>query len=178
MARVRSAPAPRVARAPVTPFVSADAPGGSTANAMPCMRVAGCVRAPVCASDPRQCRAKARCLHGRGRSGRGRIAIGKTGLRAKVDHALEPVTAFLVPLCFAVMGTLVNFQVMAGAGAVGLLISALAVVSKVLGCGAPALWLGFNRLGATRIRIGMLPRGMAPILLVPLLRSRAGGLNA
>lgn len=60
----------------------------------------------------------------------------------------------------------------------GLLISALAVVSKVLGRGAPALWLGFNRLGATRIGIGMLPRGMAPILLVPLFRSRASGLNA
>lgn len=138
------------------------------------------------------------------------LAIGKTGLRERVEHALPPVTAFLVPLFFAVMGTLVDFRAMAGALGFGILISALAVASKVFGCGSPALWLGFNRLGATRIGIGMLPRGevalivagvglaagvidgdifgvsvlmtvvttlMAPILLVPLFRSRASGLR-
>lgn len=139
------------------------------------------------------------------------LSIGKTGLRERVDHALEPVTAFLVPVFFAVMGTLVNFEAMAGALGLGLLVSLFAVVSKIFGCGTPALWLGFNRLGAVRIGIGMLPRGevalivagvglaagainadifgvsvlmtivttlLAPILLVPLFRSRASGLRS
>ncbi len=139
------------------------------------------------------------------------LSIGKTGLRERVEHALAPVTAFLVPVFFAVMGTLVDFEAMAGALGLGLLVSLLAVVSKLFGCGTPALWLGFNRLGAMRVGVGMLPRGevalivagvglaagvidadifgvavlmtvvttlLAPILLVPLFRSRASGLRS
>jgi Kef-type K+ transport system membrane component KefB len=38
-------------------------------------------------------------------------------------------------------------------------------VSKVLGSGLPALAVGFNRRGAFRIAIGMLPRGEVALII-------------
>jgi Kef-type K+ transport system membrane component KefB len=40
-----------------------------------------------------------------------------------------------------------------------------AVVSKLVGAGVPALFVGFNRVGATRIALGMLPRGEVALII-------------
>lgn len=40
----------------------------------------------------------------------------------------------------------------------GLVIGLLAIVGKIVGCGLPAFAVGFNRWGAERIGIGMMPR--------------------
>ncbi len=93
------------------------------------------------------------------------LGLGKTDLRHRLGEAIEPIAAFLVPIFFAVMGTLVNFGAMTQALGFGLVIAGLAVVSKVAGCGLPALGLGFNRLGAMRIGIGMLPRGEVALIV-------------
>ena len=47
----------------------------------------------------------------------------------------------------------------------GLVLSGLAIVSKVFGSGIPALGLGFNKLGASRIGFGMLPRGEVALII-------------
>jgi Kef-type K+ transport system membrane component KefB len=47
----------------------------------------------------------------------------------------------------------------------GLVVSFLAIISKVAGCGIPALGVGFNPRGGWRIGIGMLPRGEVALII-------------
>ena len=44
-------------------------------------------------------------------------------------------------------------------------LSVFAVISKLVGAGVPALFVGFNRVGATRIALGMLPRGEVALII-------------
>lgn len=63
------------------------------------------------------------------------------------------------------MGMLVDLSAMGKAAVFGLAVSLLAILAKILGCGLPALVVGFNRLGAARIGIGMLPRGEVALVI-------------
>jgi mannitol/fructose-specific phosphotransferase system IIA component (Ntr-type) len=47
----------------------------------------------------------------------------------------------------------------------GAIYTVLAIVSKVIGCGGPALLLGFNGKGALRIGTGMVPRGEVALIV-------------
>ncbi len=99
----------------------------------------------------------------------GAYAVG-LGLSAReiaryLEEALTPIYAFVVPVFFTVMGMLVNIQAMQGAIIFGLVLSFLAVISKILGCGLSALAVGFNRRGGFRIGIGMLPRGEVALIV-------------
>ena len=47
----------------------------------------------------------------------------------------------------------------------GVVLSIFGIVSKLFGAGIPALFVGFNRLGATRIAWGMLPRGEVALVV-------------
>ena len=44
-------------------------------------------------------------------------------------------------------------------------LTVFAVISKLIGAGVPALFVGFNRTGATRIALGMLPRGEVALII-------------
>ena len=71
----------------------------------------------------------------------------------------------LVPIFFVVQGMQVDVTLFGGVIVFGLVLSALAIVSKVFGSGLPALGLGFNKLGASRIGFGMLPRGEVALII-------------
>ncbi len=71
----------------------------------------------------------------------------------------------LVPIFFVTMGMLVDFGAMLPVLAFGSVVTLLAIVGKVAGCAAPALLVGFNRMGATRIGLGMLPRGEVALII-------------
>ena len=71
----------------------------------------------------------------------------------------------LVPIFFVVQGMQVDVTLFGGVIVFGLVLSALAIVSKVFGTGLPAMGLGFNRLGASRIGFGMLPRGEVALII-------------
>ncbi len=47
----------------------------------------------------------------------------------------------------------------------GLAFTAVAILAKVLGCGLPSLFLGFNKIGALRIGVGMIPRGEVALII-------------
>ena len=76
-----------------------------------------------------------------------------------------PVTNILVPVFFVVMGMLVDVTSMMNAIWFGLVISLLAILSKVFGSGIPALFSGFNLRGASRIGVGMMPRGEVALII-------------
>jgi len=100
------------------------------------------------------------------------LALSTTQLRTRLEEAIGGVDHVLVPIFFVFMGMLVDFSAMRLALAFGLVISALAIVSKIVGCGLPSLCLGFNKIGALRIGIGMLPRGEVALIVAGVALTR------
>ena len=93
------------------------------------------------------------------------LALSTTNLGRQVEESLSGIMDFLVPVFFVVMGMLVDVGSMQNAVVFGLIISALAVLSKVLGSGIPALLSGFNLRGSSRIGVGMMPRGEVALII-------------
>ena len=93
------------------------------------------------------------------------LVLSNTEISESLEHSLRSVYQAFVPVFFVVMGMLVDFGAMAEVLLFGAVISVLAIVTKIFGCGIPALGVGFNRVGAFRIGIGMLPRGEVALIV-------------
>ena len=93
------------------------------------------------------------------------LALSGTELAHRLDEPLRAVYAALVPIFFVVMGMLVDVSSLGGVWGFGLVITAFAVLGKVGGSGLPALLVGFNRRGAWRVGVGMLPRGEVALIM-------------
>lgn len=95
------------------------------------------------------------------------LALSLTDIRRVIQEQLRGVHAFFVPVFFAVMGMLINIQTMFSPEVItfGLLFTVVAFLAKYLGCGIPAFLSGFNMLGATRIGLGMVPRGEVALIV-------------
>ncbi|HQF21007.1 MAG TPA: cation:proton antiporter [Kiritimatiellia bacterium] len=93
------------------------------------------------------------------------LSLSRTDLVQVIQREIEGLHNILVPVFFATMGMLVNFAAVVPVFKIGLIYSLLAVISKVAGCGLPALFCGFNRHGAIRIGTGMLPRGEVALIV-------------
>ncbi len=93
------------------------------------------------------------------------LALSSTRLKDDVAHQLETWYLVFVPVFFVVMGMQVDVRALGGAWLFGLVITLLAIASKIVGCGLPALVTGFNLRGATRIGVGMLPRGEVALII-------------
>jgi fructose-specific phosphotransferase system IIA component len=65
------------------------------------------------------------------------------------------------------MGMMVNISAIFSKNVLifGAIYSAAAILAKVIGCGGPALLLGFNLKGAFRIGVGMVPRGEVALII-------------
>ena len=79
---------------------------------------------------------------------------------------------FMVPIFFVVMGMLVDVSAIGGVLGFGIALTLLAIVSKIVGSGGPALAVGFNRRGAWRVGLGMLPRGEVALIIAGIGLSR------
>ena len=93
------------------------------------------------------------------------LSLSRTDLVQVIQKEIEGLQNILVPVFFATMGMLVDFSAILPLFKIGLVYSVLAVISKVVGCGLPALFCGFNRHGAIRIGVGMLPRGEVALIV-------------
>jgi Kef-type K+ transport system membrane component KefB len=93
------------------------------------------------------------------------ILLSVTPIGRELEERLSGASHILVPVFFAIMGTLVDFKAMASALAFGLVISLFAIIGKIIGSGIPAFFSGFNLLGSMRIGIGMLPRGEVALIV-------------
>ena len=91
--------------------------------------------------------------------------VGDDSGGRKMDPPFVVLHDALVPIFFVVQGMQVDVTLFGGVIVFGLVLSALAIVSKVFGSGLPALGLGFNALGASRIGFGMLPRGEVALII-------------
>src|ERR671915_56412 len=93
------------------------------------------------------------------------VALAFLDLGRRVEEELVSINEVLVPVFFVVMGMLVDVGAMLNAVVFGLVISALAMVSKVFGSGLPALFSGFNLRGSARVGVGMMPRGEVALII-------------
>jgi Kef-type K+ transport system membrane component KefB len=93
------------------------------------------------------------------------LALSGTSLARQLEEPITAVYHALVPIFFVVMGMMVDVAAMGGVILFGTVITVLAIISKVVGCGAPALAIGFNRIGSWRVGIGMLPRGEVALIM-------------
>ncbi len=93
------------------------------------------------------------------------LALSNSPIARSLGKSLSHLYHGLVPIFFVVMGMMVDFGAMKSVLVFGLAVSLLAVISKVFGCGLPALAVGFNFRGASRVGIGMLPRGEVALIV-------------
>ena len=95
------------------------------------------------------------------------ITLSKTDLGYVVRGELHPLYVFFVPVFFTVMGMLVDFRMLVSPQIMvfGALYTLTAVAAKFLGCGIPALFVNFNMMGASRIGLGMIPRGEVALII-------------
>lgn len=93
------------------------------------------------------------------------MALAEVSEETDLHHQVGAVTEFLVPFFLVGIGMQLDLTVFADPSVVGLalLITALAVVTKLVGCGVPALPLG--RRPAMQIGMGMVPRGEVGIIV-------------
>ena len=101
------------------------------------------------------------------------LALSDTRLKERIERPImEGLYPALVPVFFVVMGMLVDVRAMGGTIVFSLILTLLAIVSKVAGSGLPAFAAGFTRAGSTRVGIGMLPRGEVALIIAGIGLSR------
>jgi fructose-specific phosphotransferase system IIA component len=95
------------------------------------------------------------------------LSLSKTDIAAVIQERLHGLYEFFVPIFFAVMGMMVNVREIVSAPVLifGAIYTLIAIASKVIGCGLPALAMGFNGKGALRIGVGMVPRGEVALII-------------
>jgi Kef-type K+ transport system membrane component KefB len=93
------------------------------------------------------------------------LALSQTDVAYALSTRIESVSEFFVPIFFAVMGMMVNFSALRSVLGFALVFSIIAFIGKLLGCGVPAMFVGFNVRGAFRIGAGMLPRGEVTLIV-------------
>lgn len=93
------------------------------------------------------------------------LAFSNTPVSERLISEMRGIYHVFVPVFFVVLGMLVNFGAMKHGIVFGLVISVIAILSKVIGCGFASLVSGFNRLGALRVGVGMVPRGEVALII-------------
>ena len=106
------------------------------------------------------------------------LSLSRTDLVQVIQTEVQGLHNILVPVFFGTMGMMVDLGAIGPVLKIGLVYSLLAILSKVAGCGLPALFCGFNHHGAIRIGVGMLPRGEVALIVAGIgLTSGAIGQN-
>ncbi len=95
------------------------------------------------------------------------LALSQTDISPMIQEKLGSVFEFLVPVFFCVMGMMVDFRALSSPAVIsfGLVYSLVAIVAKIAGCSIPALFFNFNKRGALRIGVGMVPRGEVALII-------------
>ena len=93
------------------------------------------------------------------------LSFSQTDVSQEIIERITGVGDYFVPVFFAVMGMMVNFSALMGVLLFGLAFSVVAFLGKLIGCGLPAMSVGFNVRGAFRIGAGMLPRGEVTLIV-------------
>ena len=101
------------------------------------------------------------------------LVLSDTELKHKVEKPINNINKILVPIFFCVVGMQLDMSFITGESDQSLskiiiftiLLSILAIISKIFGSGIPAYFVGFDRKSSWKIGLGMLPRGEVAIII-------------
>lgn len=94
------------------------------------------------------------------------IAIGQTKFRKEVEHRVEPITYTLfVPVFFVSIGLNITFTGLGDQIVFLVLLSVIAIITKLLGGGLGARLTGFNTRSSLIIGAGMISRGEVALII-------------
>ncbi|MFQ5796373.1 MAG: cation:proton antiporter [Candidatus Bipolaricaulia bacterium] len=94
------------------------------------------------------------------------LGLSTSNIARTLRDRLRPIYDLLVPIFFVVMGMSLDVRTLGGVIGIGLLIGVLAILTKVIGSGLPALALRFTPIGALRVGVGMAPRGEVALVII------------
>jgi Na+:H+ antiporter len=93
------------------------------------------------------------------------LAFADHSERWRLHENAHPLSEFLAPFFFVILGVQVNVHTFAKPGLISMatIICVLAIVGKLIGCGLGSLRLGFK--DALRVGVGMIPRGEVGLII-------------
>ena len=94
------------------------------------------------------------------------LSLSRTDIVAVIQDRIRGLYEFFVPIFFAVMGMMVNVRELMSTEVLifGGIYTAAVILAKIVGCGGPAMALGFNAKGALRIGAGLVPHGEGALI--------------
>ncbi len=94
------------------------------------------------------------------------VLFGQTSFKERIDRGIHPLTySFFVPVFFINIGLRADIRHVAGELPLTLFVLAVAVLGKVIGCGACAWLSGFRYREALRVGVGMISRGEVGLIV-------------
>jgi Kef-type K+ transport system membrane component KefB len=96
------------------------------------------------------------------------MVLAELNLEYKFSVKFDSLYDFLVPFFFVVMGTQVDLSVFTKPNLIGaaLILTAFAVVGKLIGCGVGAVGMGLKQ--ASVVGVGMVPRGEVGMIVASI----------
>ncbi len=95
------------------------------------------------------------------------LSLSRTDIAPLIQERIHGLYKFFVPIFFAVTGMSVDVTQLFDKQVLicGLAFTLICILAKLIGCGGPALGLGFNLKGGFRIGSGMIPRGEVALII-------------
>jgi Kef-type K+ transport system membrane component KefB len=89
----------------------------------------------------------------------------------ELEHQALPLYEFLVPLFFVITGSQVDWRLLFDGSlmVIALAVTGLAIIGKIVGCGAGAMGLGWRSMAI--VGVGMAPRGEVGLIVASVGRS-------
>jgi len=93
------------------------------------------------------------------------LALSNMIRSTEIVKNLQPIFLFFVPIFFVSIGMLIDPRAFVSSLVPGLLITCLAVLGKVLGCGGALLLSRYTSREALTVAVGMIPRGEVGLII-------------
>ena len=98
------------------------------------------------------------------------LGLSNTDLSYVIQEKISPIILLFVPMFFVISGMQINvtYFLRPEVFGIGIIYAMISMITKYIGGGVPSLWLGFNALGASRIGMGMAPRGEVALIIASI----------
>jgi Kef-type K+ transport system membrane component KefB len=93
------------------------------------------------------------------------LALSNTIRAPEVLEKIQPIFLFFVPIFFISIGMLIDPRAFVSSVIPGLVITTLAIVGKIVGCGAALLVSKYSAREALTVGVGMIPRGEVGLII-------------
>jgi Kef-type K+ transport system membrane component KefB len=94
------------------------------------------------------------------------LLFAQTPFKERIDRGIHPLTySFFVPVFFINIGLRADIRQIAHLAGMTAFILAVAILGKVIGCGALAWIAGFSRRESLRVGVGMISRGEVGLIV-------------